>query len=64
MEKRFSGKRRLPYKYDDVKIFENTAKEIYILETNLKKINREYKYSPLIHFNGWKECYSRVKYLN
>lgn len=64
MEKRFSGKRRLPYKYEVVKIFENTAKEIYILETNLKKINREYKYSPLIHFNGWKECYSRVKYLN
>lgn len=60
-EKRFSGKRRLPYKFKIIKVFEDTAENIYTLETSLKKINKEYKYSPLIHFNGWKECYLKVK---
>ena len=64
INKRFLGKRKIPYRFKIIKIFEETAKNAYNLELLLKKLNKQSKYSPLLHFNGWKECYSEIKYLN
>ena len=31
------------------------------LETELKRMNKEYKYIPKIKFNGMQECYFNLK---
>lgn len=61
---RFSGKSSIPYNYEILSIFENDAKSIYNLENKLKNINKEYKYKPLLNFNGKEECFSKLKNKN
>lgn len=51
----------IPYKYEIVKefIFDN-AKEATDKETELKRINIEYRYKPNIIFYGRHECFSKI----
>jgi hypothetical protein len=64
IEIRFRGKRKMPYKYEIIRLFEGSADYIYTLELKLKQLNKNNMYKPRIHFNGNLECYTKVKYLN
>lgn len=57
-KKRFMG---FKYKYEIIKeiVFE-TAKEAFDKETELKRLNKEYKYLPKIKFAGRYECFSEI----
>lgn len=55
---RFKGV--FPYKYEVIKIYEGEAKEISLLEQNLKSLNKEHSYLPLCEFNGRHECFSNL----
>ena len=57
--KRF--KNRLPYNYEIIKIIKGSAKDMYVLENNLKNINKHYKYIPLKKFGGNNECFKKLK---
>lgn len=51
----------LPYHYEIIKeLIFDTAKEAFDKETELKRINRKYKYRPIILFKGQNECFSKV----
>lgn len=58
IEKRFKS---FPYNFKVIKIFENTAKEIFELEQKLKNMNKENKYVPKINFNGMYECFIKLE---
>jgi hypothetical protein len=62
--KRFGYKVRMPYNYSIEKIYESNSEDIYDLEVNLKKLNKEFKYIPKIEFHGMYECFSKIEYLN
>lgn len=57
---RFSGK--IPYDFEVIKIFEslNKAREISLLEHQIQRENKEYKYIPKIFFKGNQECFSKI----
>lgn len=57
IKSRFDCIKNMPYNYEVVKIFIDNAENIYNLEIELKKINKEYKYTPKIKFGGMQECY-------
>lgn len=58
---RFDCVKHMPYNYEILKIFINDVESIYNLETELKRMNKEYKYIPKIKFNGMQECYFNLK---
>jgi hypothetical protein len=62
VKKRFISKTEMPYFYTIVKIFEGSAEEMYKLETDLKRINKDDKYHPILTFNGSNECFKKVTY--
>lgn len=41
--------------------FIGNAEEIYKLETNLKQLNKQHSYLPLINFHGAKECFNKLE---
>lgn len=51
----------MPYNYEIVNIFVDIAENVYNLETELKRLNKEYKYIPKIKFGGMQECYYNFK---
>jgi hypothetical protein len=57
-KKRFSGKLRLPYKYDIVNEHTSEIGEIYDLEIDLHRKYKQFQYFPKINFAGYTECYS------
>ena len=57
---RFKSKEALPYNYKIIHIITGTAKEIFELETKMKKENKKYKYVPKIKFDGMQECYAEL----
>ncbi len=57
---RFRNKKLMPYNYKILKIYEDTAEDTFKLELEMKKINKENKYSPDIHFNGERECFNKL----
>ncbi|AXF52584.1 MAG: hypothetical protein [Caudoviricetes sp.] len=61
VSKRFPSKRRMPYKYEIIKqlIFDN-AKDCFNKETELKRLNKEYRYLPKISFGGMYECFRNL----
>lgn len=54
---RFSN---LPYNYEIIKEIVGDAKEIYKLELELKRKNKEHKYIPHLQFGGMHECFKRI----
>jgi hypothetical protein len=66
-KKRFSSKTTMPYNYEIIKIYEfkglneENCNSCYDLETNLKQINKENKYTPLLKFDGMQECFLKIK---
>lgn len=57
---RFRYKTQLPYRYKILKEIIGTAEEIVKLELNMKKLNKQYKYTPKSHFCGQHECYYKI----
>ena len=58
---RFDCIKNMPYNYEIVNIFVDIAENVYNLETELKRLNKEYKYIPKIKFGGMQECYYNFK---
>lgn len=58
---RFNSNKSMPYCYCVIEelIFE-TAKEAYDKETELKRLNKEFKYLPKIEFAGMQECFYKI----
>lgn len=61
---RFRNKTLMPYNYEIIKeiIFDNGA-GAFDKETELKRLNKEFKYLPKIEFGGMHECFSEIKSL-
>lgn len=59
---RFKGSKTMPYNYEIIEeyIFDN-AKEAFDKETDLKRINKNNKYIPLLRFGGMYECFKKIK---
>lgn len=59
IQRRF--KSRMPYSYEIVKefIFDN-ARDAFNKEADLKRLNKEFKYIPLINFDGQYECFNKI----
>lgn len=51
----------LPYNYEILKeIVFDDAKECFNKETELKRINKEFKYKPKLNFHGRHECFYKI----
>ena len=57
---RFFHKSILPYHFNILKQITGTAEEICELELKLKKLNKNNKYLPKLHFFGKYECYKQI----
>lgn len=55
---RFGSIRFMPYKYEIIKEISGNPHHIFHLETKLKRICKELKYSVKIPFNGQYECFT------
>lgn len=56
------GKTYIPYEHEVIKIIESEdARCICELEVELKRLNKEFEYTPKIKFNGYRECFSKVE---
>lgn len=51
---------KVPYKYNILHFFEGSAKEMFDLEVELKRNNKEYKYTPKKEFGGQFECFNKI----
>ena len=53
----------MPYDYKILRIIESKDDPIYIynLERKLHKKYKKYKYIPLIFFDGFSECFSKLQ---
>jgi hypothetical protein len=60
LDKRFSSSIKLPYKYDVILTFSNTALYISNLEKRLHRENKKNTYLPLKDFTGKNECFSSI----
>ena len=49
--------KKFPYNIKVIKIINNTADIIWNLESKVKRYLYDFKYRPLIHFNGHTECF-------
>lgn len=58
VEKRFSMDGSLPYFYDILKIIEGNPHKIFKLESKLKREFKQYRYTPIERFHGFKECFT------
>lgn len=56
---RFRSKKNMPYNYEVLKEFKfNDARDAFDKEIELKRLNKNYKYTPNISFDGQYECFS------
>lgn len=63
--RRFNCKYWMPYNYKIIEIIENENSDyIFDLERKLHKINKQFKYKPLIWFDGFTECFSQYTKIN
>lgn len=62
VRQRFKDAKSMPYNYEiiDELVFDN-AIDCWNKESELKRLNNENKYLPLIHFNGENECFKQIK---
>jgi hypothetical protein len=51
----------LPYKYEVILMYSNSALYISRLEKKLHNANSKFKYKPLLSFTGEHECFSKVE---
>ena len=59
IKERYKSKSEMPYAYSVIKEIVGDAAYIYDLETKLHNLNKEYKYIPLIPFDGHlTECFN------
>lgn len=63
---RFKQKSSLPYKYEVIKETKGSPEFIFDEEHRLHNIYKNYKYTPLLNFNGKTECFKSeiVKHIN
>jgi len=61
VQKRFMSKKQMPYNYEVIQTIKGEAKEIFKLESKLKKENEKNKYKPKKDFNGKYECFKKIK---
>ena len=61
LNKRFDYSANIPYNYQIVKIYEDTAEKIFNLENELKRKNKINKYTPLKKFDGMYECFKLIQ---
>ena len=61
VNKRFVGKRNMPYNYEILQEIKGEAGEIWDLELKNKRLLRGKKYNPLINFRGYTECFSNIQ---
>lgn len=54
--------KEIPYKVDIIKVFNGDGLEVSILERELQKNNKNFKYLPLINFGGKYECFTEIKF--
>lgn len=57
---RFKSKCEIPYNYKVLNEYIGTAREISILENELKNKHKEYSYIPKNEFNGMYECFNKI----
>lgn len=60
VKKRFKDKKRMPYNWEILRIFEGDAKYISISERKFQKNLKLQSYTPLKEFKGMFECFSKV----
>lgn len=56
---RFASHRDMPYNYSVLKIVYGEPSSLWDLELSLKKQLSEFRYSPLLPFNGHTECFNK-----
>jgi len=67
IKNRFDHKRAMPYSYEIIQIFEfkelteENCRKCCKLEKELQKLNKEFKYFPIIEFGGDNECFKQIK---
>lgn len=60
LEERFKCKHWMPYNYEVIKLIKSEDSDyIFNLERELHKINKTFRYKPLIWFDGYSECFSQ-----
>lgn len=57
---RFKSKSEMPYEYEIIKIYIDSAENIFNLESKLKKMNKTNKYLPKLEFCGMQECFNKI----
>lgn len=57
---RFNCIRLMPYEYEVIKVVEDDAEYIFNLEKLLHKLHKKDKYTPILVFDGWTECFSKL----
>jgi len=51
----------LPYNWEIIKLYElENPRDICTLETEIKNLHKEYRYTPKIKFSGYRECYLKL----
>lgn len=53
-------KYKFPYQFEIINIIEDCSDNIHTLETFIKNFYKEKSYKPLIHFEGYTECFKVV----
>lgn len=48
------------YSYKVLEVIEADAKTVCLLERKYQRMNSEYRYSPMLRFNGHTECFTKV----
>jgi len=59
LKKRFHNKKSMPYNYRIIKEYFSTPKSVFYTEKCAKKEFKEFRYLPLINFNGAYECFDK-----
>jgi hypothetical protein len=60
IDTRFTISNNLPYSFEIINIFEGTAEEVFKLENDLKRKNKDKKYIPNLKFDGMYECFNNI----
>lgn len=57
IKERYNTAHRMPYQYEIIQEITDIANNVYCLEKILCKIYCNYKYNPIIFFDGFTECF-------
>lgn len=62
IKQRYPGRKQMPYEYEIVCNMQDNAEVIYDLEHQLHRTYKQQKYKPLIHFDGFTECFTNINH--